>query len=112
MMQKTENSFARPVTMGQLSKLYKEVDTKVPCRKAATSNLGLQIGLCQTPLGNDGMWKMFPSTNTPANSALQKSSTCNTLIPQIEALNESDMCCRFSQLVGVQISRGSKSPND
>ena len=72
-------------------KLYQEVDTKAPGRKAATSNLGLQIGLSQTPLGNDVMRKILLSTNTPAPSreALQKSS--NTIMPLTEALNESDM---------------------
>ena len=57
-------------------KLYQIVDTKAPGWKAANSNLGLQIGLSQTPLGNDGIRKILLSTNTPAPSrkALQKSS--------------------------------------
>ena len=92
-------------------KLYQEVDTKVPGRKAATSNLGLQIGLSQTPLGNDGMRKILLSTNTPAPSrkALQKSS--NTVMPliHVEALNESDMRCR--QVGDVNTLRGCESPN-
>ena len=90
-------------------KLYQEVDTKAPGRKAATSNLGLQIGLSQTPLGNDGMRKILLFTNTPAPSrkALQKSS--NTVMPLIEALNESDIrCC---QLGDVNTRRGCESPN-
>ena len=77
--------------MGQLNtkyKLHQEVDTKAPGRKAATSNLGLKIGLSQTPLGNDGMRKVLLSTSTPSPSrkALQKSS--NTVMHLIEALNE------------------------
>ena len=100
--------------MGQLNtkyKLYQEVDTKAPGRKAATSNLGLQIRLSQTTLGNDGMRKVLLSTNTPAPSrkALQKSS--NTVMPLIEALNESDMSRRCRQLVDVNTLRGCDSPN-
>ena len=55
-------------------KLYQEVDTKAPGRKAATSKLGLQTGISQAPLGNDGMRKILLSTNSPAPSrkTLQK----------------------------------------
>lgn len=45
--------------------LYEEVDTKSPGRKAAKINYGLQVGLSQTPVGNDGMRKILLCTNTP-----------------------------------------------
>ena len=92
-------------------KLYQGVHTKALSRKAATSNLGRQIGLSQTPLGNDGIWKILLSTNTPAPSrkTLQKSS--NTVMSLIKALNESDMSRRCRQLVDVNTLRGCDSPN-
>lgn len=48
--------------------LFTEVETSAPGRKPASLNYSLQVGLSQTPLGNDGMRKILLSTNTPAPS--------------------------------------------
>ena len=54
--------------------LYEEVETDSPEKKAAAVNLGLQVGLSQTPLDNDGVRKILFSTNTPSlpRKSLQK----------------------------------------
>ena len=41
--------------------LYKEVSTQSPGRKAATVNYGIQLGLSQTYLGNNGPRKTLAS---------------------------------------------------
>ena len=59
-------------------KLYEEVEPATSCsrRKAAKSNLGLQIGLMQTPVGNSALRRVLLSANIPAPSTkgLQKTS--------------------------------------
>ena len=87
--------------------LYGGVETKSPGRKAAVVNLGLQVGLSQTPLGYDGMSKNLLSTNNPPS--LQKTS--NTIMDIIESVNEADMSHRCRQLVDVNTLRGSDSPH-
>lgn len=91
--------------------LYEEVDTKSPGRKAAKINYGLQVGLSQTPVGNDGMRKILLSTNTPppARRSLQKAS--NKVLPLIQNLNEADMSDRCHRLVDVNTLRGYESPH-
>ena len=91
--------------------LYEEVDTKSPGRRAATVNYGLQVGLSQTPLGNDGLRKILLSANTPPPSrkSLQKAS--NKVLAKIETLNKEDMSHRCRQLVDVNTLRGHESPH-
>ena len=54
--------------------LYEEVETQSPSTKAVAVNLGLQVELSQTPLGNDGVRKILLSTNTPlpSRTSMQK----------------------------------------
>ena len=70
--------------------LYEEVETKSPGRKAAAVNLGLQVGLSQTPLGNDGMRKILLSTNTPPPSFKFLQKTSNKVMAILESVNEAD----------------------
>ena len=58
-------------------KLYKEVSTQSPGRKAATVNYGIQVGLSQT--SNNWIRKTLASANTPPPSqkSLQKTSNIN-----------------------------------
>ena len=53
----------KSVTVGQYHKLYYEVDTSVPGRKAATINIGLQAGLMTTPISNKGFRDITISCN-------------------------------------------------
>ncbi|XP_062577982.1 uncharacterized protein LOC134239870, partial [Saccostrea cucullata] len=91
--------------------LYEEVESKTRGRKAATVNYGLQVGLSQTPIGNDGMRKILLSTNTPPPSRKSLQKTSNKIMPLIETLNEADMSNRCRQLVDVNTLRGSDSPH-
>ena len=49
-------------------KLYQEVNTGKRGQKAAAPNIGLQVGLSQTPIGYTGVRKLLLSSNTPAPS--------------------------------------------
>ena len=62
--------------MSKWYNLYKEVSTQSPGRKAATVNYGIQVGLSQTSLGNNGLRKTLVSAKTPppARKSLQNTS--------------------------------------
>ena len=88
--------------------LYKEVSPQSPGRKAATVNYGIQVGLSQTSLGNNGLKKILASANTspPSRKSLQKTS--NIVMARVGKLNEADMSRRGCQLVDINRLRGSK----
>lgn len=90
--------------------LFTEVETSAPGRKPASLNYSLQVGLSQTPLGNDGMRKILLSTNTPAPSRKSLQKTSNKVLAKIETLNTADMSRRCRQLVDVNTIRGQESP--
>ena len=52
----------------QMYNLYEEIKTGKPIRKPATANVGLNIGLSNTPIGPSNVRKIFLSTNIPAPS--------------------------------------------
>ena len=70
------------------------------------------MGLGQTSLGNNGLRKMFASSNTayPSRKSLQKTS--NIVMAKVDKLNEVDMSRRCRQLVDISRLHGSKSPHD
>lgn len=94
-------------------KLYEEVDPAIPCsgRKAAKTNLGVQIGLMQTPVGNSALRRVLLSANIPAPSTkgLQKSS--RRVSNSIEQQNQKDMKQRRKNLLSVHKFRNSANPN-
>ena len=77
--------------VSQRYNLYNEVSTQTPDRKAATVKYGIQVGLSQTSLGNNGLRKILVSANTlpPSRKSLQK--TTNIVMARVEKLNEADM---------------------
>ena len=89
--------------------MYEEVETKSPGRESAAVYLGIQVGLSQTPLSNDGMREISLSTNTPPPLRKSLQKTSNKVIPMIESMNKADMSDRCHQLVDVNILRGSDS---
>ena len=81
--------------------LYKEVSTQSPGRKAATVNNGIQVGLSQTSLGNNGLRKSLASANTPTPSRKSLQKTSYIVMAMVEKLNEADMSRRCCQLVDI-----------
>ena len=74
-------------------KLYEEVEPTTFCsgRKAAKSNLGLQIGLMQTPVGNSALRRVLLSANIPAPSTKGLQKTSRYVSNSIEQQNQSNM---------------------
>ena len=66
--------------------LYKEVSTQSPGRKAATVNYGIQVGLSQTSLGNNGLRKTLVSAKTPPPSRKSLQNTSNINVSKIYVL--------------------------
>ena len=75
----------------KLYKLYTEVTSDGPGAKAAACNVGLQVGLQDSPIGNTKARMLIASTNTPppALSSMQRLS--NTVGTVTNILNTADM---------------------
>ena len=86
--------------------LYKEVSTQSPGRKTATVNYGIQVGLSQTSLGNNGLWKILASANTPPPSRKSLQKTTNIVMVKVGMLNEADTSHRCRQLVDIKPPSG------
>ena len=87
-------------------KLYYEVNAQGRGRKAATANVGLQVGLSQNMVSNTAMRQILLSSNVtpPTPSAMQKQA--NKVGAAIESLNMSDMQRQREKLQAVQHLRG------
>ena len=70
--------------------LYKEVSTQSPGRKAATVNYGIQVGLSQTSLGNNGLRKTLVSAKTPPPSRKSLQNTSNINVSKIYVLHDTE----------------------
>ncbi|KAH3770149.1 hypothetical protein DPMN_171432 [Dreissena polymorpha] len=72
--------------------LYEEVENKKgPGRRAAKVNIGLQLGLCTTPIRNTGVRRIFNNANiiAPNQAAMQRLS--NKVNEKIQSVNTRDM---------------------
>ncbi|WAR15436.1 hypothetical protein MAR_005541 [Mya arenaria] len=72
-------------------KLYDEVPSRKRGRKSAKPNVGFQIGIATTPIGNTGACRILNSANViaPSISSMQKQAT--RVNKAKETLNELDM---------------------
>ncbi|VDI30793.1 Hypothetical predicted protein [Mytilus galloprovincialis] len=91
-------------------KLYEEVQTKKPGRKAAKINVSAQAALSQTPLGYTGLRKIVLGCNMPAPSASGLQKRANKVLPEIVNINKEDMKARRKQLIEINTLRGRKDP--
>lgn len=82
-------------------KLYEEIETKLPGPNAAATNLGLQAGLQDTPIGNTRMRLLLTSMNIPppAKSSMQK--TADRVARETVQLNREDMDQKLTTLKGI-----------
>ena len=76
---------------------------------AATINYGIQVGLSQTCLGNNGLRKILASANTPPPSRKSLQKTSIIVMANVEKLNESNMSGGYNQLVDINCLRANKS---
>ncbi|CAC5422347.1 unnamed protein product [Mytilus coruscus] len=91
-------------------KLYEEVQTKKPGRKAAKINVSAQAALSQTPLGYTGLMKIVLGCNMPAPSTSGLQKRANKVLPEIVNINKKDMKARRKQLIAINTLRGRKDP--
>ena len=92
--------------VSQRYNLYDEIETGKPGRKSATANVGLNIGLSQTPIGPSNVRKLCLSTNIPAPSRRGLQKCANKVCKTIENVNKSDMKARRKTLRTINLLRG------
>ena len=85
--------------------LYEEIKTGKPGRKPATANVGLNIGLSNTPIGPSNVRKIFLSTNIPAPSRRGLQKCANAVCKIIENVNKSDIKARRKSLKTINLLR-------
>lgn len=79
-------------------KLYNEVDSGRPGRKAADLNVGANVGLTHTPIGPTGLRSILHSVNIPAPAASGFQKQANQVNAALEDLNKKDMKARREKL--------------
>ena len=94
-------------------KLYEEVEsaTKRPGRKVAKVNLGMQIGLMQTPVGNSALRWLMLSANIPAPSTKGLQNSGKLVSARVQQINEKDMQERRKTLIDINKYRNQTNPN-
>lgn len=87
-------------------KLYKEVSTNNPGPNAGAANIGLGIGLQDTPLGNKGARLLMANMDIPppARSSMQRTS--KKVAKQVKDLNVRDMAEKVEMLKDINTKRG------
>ena len=92
--------------VSQRYNLYDEIETGKPGGKSATANVGLNIGLSQTPIWPSNVRKLCLSTNIPAPSMRGLQECANRVCKTIENVNKSDMKARRKTLRTTNLLRG------
>lgn len=90
----------------ELFKLYTEVHKQGPGPKPASCNVGLQVGLQDSPIGNTRLRSILASTNTPppCRNAMQKMS--NTVGAVTATVATDDMADRREEMAEINELRG------
>ncbi len=93
------------------AKLYKEILSNKPGPSAAAVNVGLSIGLQDTPMGNTRARLLLACMDIPPPclSAMQKSA--NKVSRQVVSLNEQDMRDKLNLVMDVNEKRGNERSN-
>ena len=87
-------------------KLYKDVESKRRGPKAASANLGAQVGMAHTGVSNTGLCRILLSTNTPAPSKTSMQASANKVGKSIIQANQKDMAQIKKDLKVVTRARG------
>lgn len=86
--------------------LYDEIETGKPGRKSATANVGLNIGMSQTPIEPSAVRKLCLSSNISAPSRRGLQKCANKVSRSIEEVNKTDMKARRRSLKTINLLRG------
>ena len=97
--------------VGNHYKLYNEVERKGFGRRAAQINVGLQIGIASTSIGNTGTCRILNTANiiSPSKSSMQKGA--NKVSAALQAINENSMKQIRHDLVEENAKIGQQDPH-
>ncbi|KAH3882153.1 hypothetical protein DPMN_006084 [Dreissena polymorpha] len=96
--------------VGKHYKLYNEVPSSIRGRKAAQINVGSQIGVASTSIGNTGFRRIMNTTNIIAPSPLAMQKQANKVNTALKSLNERSMCDIRKNLVAENAKIGQQDP--
>ncbi|KAH3774675.1 hypothetical protein DPMN_176061 [Dreissena polymorpha] len=96
--------------VGQHYRLYNEVPSSSRGRKAAQINVGFQIGVASTSIGNTGFRRILNTTNIIAPSPLAMQNQANKVNSALKSLNERSMSQIRKNLVAQNAKIGQKDP--
>lgn len=92
-------------------KLYEEVEGKSKRgRKAATVNVGLQLGLSTTPISNTGICRVLNNANIVAPSISSMQRLSNKVLEEVISLNQIDMQDKVRAVVKTNTLIGQTNP--
>ena len=86
--------------------LYPEVDTGKPGRKPAAPNLGLQIGIAHTGIGNTGARNILMAAGIPAPALRSMQRNANYVNDVLVTTNKEDMKQRRAKLHEINEMKG------
>ena len=92
--------------VSKLYRLYCEVASDTRGARSATCNVGLQVGLQDSPIGNSKARMLIASTNTPPPALSSMTRLSNKVGAATVTLNNEDMARRKQSLKDVNVSRG------
>ncbi|KAH3773759.1 hypothetical protein DPMN_175128 [Dreissena polymorpha] len=96
--------------VGKHYKLYNEVQSSTRGRKAAQINVGSQIGVASTSIGNTGFLRILNTTYIIAPSPLAMQKQANKVNTAMKSLNERSMCDIRKNLVAENAKIGQQDP--
>ncbi len=88
------------------SKLYKEVPSNKSGPRAAAVNVGLSIGLQDTPMGNTRARVLLACMDIPPPCLSSMQKTANKISNEVTVLNQKDMCDKLKLVMDVNEKRG------
>ena len=85
----------------QIYTVYEELETGKPGRKPSKINTAVHVGLSQSPIAYTSLRKILLGCNIPAPSASSLQKRANTVMRQIQDINEQNMKKRRKHLIDI-----------
>lgn len=92
-------------------KLYQEAENKKPGPNPAAANIGLAIGLQDTPVGNTRARLLMANMNIPPPTKTSMQRLSNIVSDNVTQLNKGDMLAKLKVVREVNENRGNE-PNE
>ena len=89
-------------------KLYKEAESSRRGPKPAAANIGLAVGLQDTPMGNSRCRTLLASMNIPPPSRSAMQATSNLVGETVTKLNKRDMAEKLDMVKSINKARGNE----